>query len=387
MKTLHWYLFRQVAASLVMTMLVFTFVLLVGSALRELLPLLVSGQASFVMVAKAFGLLIPFVFAFALPMAMLASTLLVFGRFSADQELTAARASGVSLVSLTTPILLLSLLLCGVSAVINMQIAPGCRVAYNGLRSDMRTALANFKLPEGQYVDFPAPTNGAPSYTIYTRKNDHQNLKEVMVSEVEDQTNSRIVLAPTGHFDVDTNTQQLILSLTNATSNILPGGLSFFGSEAKFTVMLNGGGKGNVGISDMTFTQLQDELRKRRISPPVPLNKKADEEVHGKKRPSQAWPDFTEPIRIQIHKQVAFSFACFGFTLIGIPLGIRVHRRETNVGIFIALMLVGIYYTMQVIGQSLASHAEYAPHLLMWVPNLVFQAVGAVLLWRANRGV
>ena len=142
-------------ASLVMTMLVFTFVLLVGNVLQELLPLLVKGQASFALVAKAFILLIPFVFAFALPMAMLTSTLLVFGRFSADQELTAARASGLSLVSLTTPILLLSLMLCGVSAFINMKIAPGCRVAYNDLRSDMKSALANFKLPEGQYVDFP----------------------------------------------------------------------------------------------------------------------------------------------------------------------------------------------------------------------------------------
>jgi lipopolysaccharide export system permease protein len=379
-------LLRQILASLVMTMLVFTFVLLVGSALRELLPLLVNGQASFVMIAEAFGLLIPFVFAFALPTAILTSTLLVFGRFSADHELTAARASGISLVSLAAPILLLGLLLCALSGLINLQLAPTCRVAYNNLRTDMRSSLANFRLPEGQPVNFPAQTNGS-SYTIYTRKNRNQNLQDVFILKIEQETNRTTIIAPNGRLEMDTNNQQLLLYLTNFDAQT-PDGRSFSGNEWLVPVDLKANDKNVAGITDMTFLQLREELRKTRISAPVPVNTlQANDEQQRKKRMERFTSDFAEPIRIQLHKQVAFSFACFGFTLIGIPLGIRVHRRESNMGILVAVGLVLIYYTIQFIGQSLSSHAQYAPHLLMWMPNLVFQATGAVLLWRANRGI
>jgi len=214
LKTLHIYLTRQVFASLVLTVAVFTFVLLIGNVLKEVLPMLISGHARLDTVFQAVGLLVPFVWVFALPMGLLTAMLLVFGRFSADQELTAARASGISLLSLITPVLILSLLCCALSAWINMQLGPQCRVAYRNLFFKLSGELMNStQLPEGQFIrDFPG-------YIFYTEKNRGGKLEDVMIFVLQNETNvTTTVRAPRGMIELDAPNKQFVLHLFDARS-------------------------------------------------------------------------------------------------------------------------------------------------------------------------
>jgi lipopolysaccharide export system permease protein len=389
LKTLHRYLLRQVIASLLMTVLVFTFVLLIGNVLKEILGLLVNRQASVGIVFEAVALLIPFVWVFALPMGMLTATLLVFGRFSADQELTAARAGGVSLITLAMPILLLSLLLSGLSAWVNLDLGPRSRVAYKDLLFRFTAQLSTAQLlPEGRYLsDFPG-------HVVYVGKNRDGALEDVEIYGLGGGTNAPFTLfAPRGRLSWDVTNRVIELQLQEARGVTLQGDhaatLSLGNVPLTFQFDRLNGKRDRTSNSDMSFTQLRRELQalERRFAGPADAPTAENVESPAPQAlAAEQVRQATSRLRVQIHRQVAFSFACFGFTLVGIPLGIRVHRRETNVGFAIAIVLVLIYYSFIMLGLSLDDHPEWSPHLLLWVPNFLFQGVGAVLLWRANRG-
>lgn len=387
MKTLHRYLLGQVVASLVMTVAVFTFVLLLGNVLNEILALMINGQATLSGLAGAIGLLIPFVLVFALPMGMLTAALLVFGRFSADQELTAVRSSGISLVALISPILLLSLLLCGVSAWINMDIAPRCRVAYKLLIEEMKMKVSGAALPEEIY------DKDVPHYLFYIEHNDGNRLRNVRICRIDkDGEIDSKVDAESGEVvhtngTVYVNLHNLLYWDRMPDGNWSPGTNSFGQLELKPSE--NKALDDKPQVSDMTFRQLQEQLREldtafrlphQANAKPADLRKQLQQLTEMKK-------DITTVVLVQMHRQVACAFACFGFTLVGIPLGIRAHRRETNIGIVMALILVLIYYSFMIIAQSLQTHPELTPYLIFWVPNFLFQIVGAVMLWRVNKGV
>jgi lipopolysaccharide export system permease protein len=387
-KTLHAYLVRQILASLLITVMVFTFVLLLVNALKEILPLLVNRQLTFGLVAEAAALLIPFAWVFALPMGMLTATLLVFGRFSADQELTAVRASGISLLSIISPILLLSLALCALSALVNMEVGPRSRVAYTRILSNLRLELSRTQLPEGRFI------KDIPGYIFYAAKNRGGELQDLFIWVLKDETNVvTFVRAARARLEMNPETKRLTLHLYDGKTVDMRDGHMLPGAFAHLPEELPEETRPAVfqpKISDMTAGQLWDELHnwEERFNAPTPGQDLSAEQLRERRRElERLMGDPITPIRFQIHQQIAFSFACFGFTLVGIPLGIRMHRRETNVGVFIALILVAAYYSFIVLAQSLDTRAEYAPHLIVWFPNFIFQAVGAVLLWRANRGM
>ncbi len=366
MRTLHLYLLRQVLATLLMTVGVFTLVLLMGNVLREILDLLASGQATVGLVLRAIGLLIPFVLAFSLPMGLLTAALLVFGRFSADQELTAVRAGGISLLALVRPLFGLAVLLSGVSAVVNMWVAPAARVAFKELRDSVLREPSRQAIPEGRYVELGG------NLTLYAGEVRGRQMRNVLIygttNVLENGTQTLV-----RNLDVLASDAELVLS--NGLPSLLKlhnvqalryssgeGWQSQFLSEWDQPIANSRPAPADLKLNEMTFSQLRAERRKQ----------------------AAKGVDLTL-IDVQIHRQIAFSFACLGFTLVGIPLGIRAHRRETNAGVGIALLLVLAYYSFIILGQALETKPHLHPVLILWLPNFLFIGAGILLLRRADR--
>ncbi len=402
LKTLHRYLTGQVLAALLLTVAVFAFVFLLLNVIKDVLPLLISGRVSLLLVGKAIFMLLPFACVYALPMGFITATLLVFGRFSADLELTAARAGGVSLLALISPVLLMSLFGCVISAWFNMDVGPRSRVAFWDLKYELTGNMAAASVPEGRLI------HDVPGYAFSVEKNDNGQLQNVVIYHMLGETNvDYTIMASTAHLTITQG--QIIFDMTNVQMVTFQNNNAITAMSSTTCILTNpmSGRRGSKpSLSNMTFLQLRQELWENAqlnfstmhagTNGPLklpglnlalatnasPAETKKFIRAAEKNRLNQA-----QLIRSTMHQQVAFSFACFAFTLIGIPLGIRVHRRETNIGIFIALILVAIYYAFILVGQSLAAHQELHPHLIFWVPNFIFETVGVVLLWRANRGL
>jgi lipopolysaccharide export system permease protein len=386
LKTLHLYLTRQVLVSLLMTVTVFTFVLLLGNVLKEIIGLLIAGQVSLAMVLKAIGLLVPYVMSYVLPFATLTAVILVFGRFSADQELTAVRASGISLISLITPILLLSIALCGLCAWFNLWVAPQCRKAYKNIVFELGSRSVANLITEDRFID------EIPNLIMYIRKKHGDDLEDVRVYTIENNQIRERILAKKGIlfyddaartirfdlFDVvsETRISEARLSAEDESKFIgpsIPPEMSFEKPSEWQPVWL-----GKYSMQPIDLTALMKNERKPK------LTEMSFRQLQSERRELAARGIEIMPVLVQMHRQVSFSFACFAFTLVGIPLAIQAHRRETTAGVAISLLLVVAYYAFFIIGEALGTKERLHPDLILWTPNFLFPAFGAVLLARAN---
>ena len=384
MTTLRLYLLREILATLAMTVGVFTGLLLLGNLLKDALVLIVGQQLSLALFAQVLGLLVPYVLAFALPMGLLCACLLVFGRLSADSELVAMRASGVGLASLVWPMVALAIGLSALCAWMSLELTPRARVEFKGLMRSLAQESSGMLINEGQFM-------AVGGFTYYVGKVDGDRLEDIEVYQSNTAT-QQWIRAESGRLAVDRDQGLVSITLTDwritrlTETNFYSG--EFIGDYALPPFPLPGDREvGEAKISNMSFSQLRAKLAELRAQMEaddralsVGLTEEQREVAQRERRA------FTARIRVQMHRMVSFSFACVGFTLIGIPLGIRAHRRETSAGIALALGLVLVYYGFFVLGQSLPPDSALDPAFVLWAPNLLFQAMGGWLIWRADRG-
>jgi len=86
-----------------------------------------------------------------------------------------------------------------------------------------------------------------------------------------------------------------------------------------------------------------------------------------------------------VQEKLSMSVAVFSFALLGVPLGIKVSRRETSANLGLALLLVLGFYVLTVAIKWLDRHPAWRPDLLIWLPNAIFLGLGLWLFTRIER--
>lgn len=369
-KTLHRYILESLLVSVVGTLAVFTAVLLLGNIFKDVVELLANQSVSIWTIAHFFILLLPYVFSLSLPLALLAATLLVMGRLSADHELTAARASGISFFELIVPFLGTAAVLTVISFYINSFLAPATKYEFNQAFINIALKRPIALLEEGQYIkDFP-------DLVIFIGKRDirKNELYNVRVTTLSNNEMTQEVYAEKGKINIDSKQLKLSIILYNAHINRRdPQDPTNIGKRrwditvAEYPV-------------DLDMTKMIDQRRAVKDDKHYTSWELWIQALELKREGILATPKFVE-----IHKRAALSMACLSFVLIGLPLGIQVQRRETSIGILISLVLAVIYYFLILCGEGFNRYPNVFPEFVVWIPNLIFQTIGLSLLWKQSR--
>ena len=149
MNLLDRYIFKSVLFACAAAVGLFAFIVIVPNVARDLLNHMLAGQLPALTAAKLILLLVPIALVYALPMGILTGVLLTLGRLSADSEVTAMRAAGLSLTRLARPILVLAALSMAVALYFNFDSMPRARVAYeSSFAAAIRTNPMNFIVPK-----------------------------------------------------------------------------------------------------------------------------------------------------------------------------------------------------------------------------------------------
>jgi lipopolysaccharide export system permease protein len=346
-----------------------TFVLLLARILKQLSDMLVNQKVGLEVVGYFVLLMTPNILSLSLPMAMLATAILIFGRMSADNEITAMRACGMSLGQVVAPVILVAAVASVCCLYINADLAPWCRFEFKTMFVRLGSQRPMALIEEGTYVrDFPG-------YVIYAAKKKGDILEDVMIYQLDESNNvSSSMRAQKGIVSAKPEERKLLLDLYNVRdtwhdskeptnvhkirSDII---VEHYPIEMDLSRALRQA-RAARQLGDLVFSELMDEIRELR--------------VHG---------IYPAAALMEAHQRVAGAVACLAFTLLGIPLGIRTSRRETSIGIALSLGLALIFYFMMILANTLKGRPALYPEAILWSPNLLFELLGLWLLWRVTR--
>ncbi len=179
MRILHRYIFANLLSTFVMALLVLSFVMMVG-LLFKATGYIASG-ASLANVLRFLGLGFPGTLSLSIPIGALVSTMLVFGRLSADSEISAMRACGVSMRRIMLTPFLLGIALSAVCFYITGVVAPNSAYARRTIRRIVKTTDVLAVLEPGKSI---AGIPGMPPDTsVFVRERDGDLLLDVRIQE------------------------------------------------------------------------------------------------------------------------------------------------------------------------------------------------------------
>jgi lipopolysaccharide export system permease protein len=353
------YIIREISSLFLLGMIVFTLVMLLGRLLK-LTDLVITRGVPLADVGRMIIYLMPSLLVFTIPMAFLLAVLLAFGRLSADNEITVMKAGGVSLVQLMPPVLV-----CGVVAGLLTLAASTLGVPW-GNNAFKRLSFQVLKQNVAITIREKIFWDDIPGIVLYT---DHYNeerhvITGVIIHDGRDPKRPLTIFASSGTVGTTPNQQDICLVLHNGSIHAAGKSEYRLVNFQQYVMTVGNPGKNGVISSseqEMTIT----ELRRQIAVPTLPAEQRLK-------------------MRAEWHARFAFPFAALVFAVVGMPLGMQNRRSGKSAGFSTSIAVLLAYYVLLSLLRTLAEKGTLPPGLALWLPNMIFLAIGWQLLRMAS---
>jgi lipopolysaccharide export system permease protein len=359
LKITYRYILMEIKPAFIITVSLLTF-LFMTNKIFLLLDLVLNKKAPLVDTLILYLSLIPFVLSITVPMSMMVSTLLAFGRLSSDMEITAFKSSGIHLFHLIAPVLAFGAVMTLAMLYFNDKILPAANYTFKQIHFKIVQKQANVAIRERVFID------QFEGYQFYIDQLNSEGLfSQVKVfNHWAPQAPIQTTLAQTGSLETNTQKYLILFHLNNGVmswdnTNYQTYNRLYF---QRYTIHLKLENQlAHIAdikkdFEEMTLDELSDEIGTTKDD--------------GRKR----------SLRNEFQKRISLPFACVILIWFCAPLGLWM-KAKGFIGFILGLVMIFLYYMMFTVGQILSDRGVISPIIGCWWPNLLLMLVGCFIYY------
>lgn len=441
MRILSRYILRRLAAPFAFALTALTFLMLLDQ-LAKLFGKLVGKGLGWRVVVEVFALSIPFMLAVIVPMAVLVAVLYTFTQMASDNEITAMKASGVSLLRMAAPVLAVAALVAAGLFWFNDTVLPDSNHELQTLRRSISRKSPTFALSPRTVNELVPRQLFLEAQRIDPETN---SLRDVTIWDATRADRVRTVLADSGTMALNERQTDLYLTLYDGeireTQPESPSEFQRIWFEVEHLRIADVGDElerqssGSRGDRELPIDSMRakaaEDLRladeNERASEALAIaytgqllgGLAAVDSTEGvdavgpdsSRAVGTAWRTgqrLTNPAaaastfrthaaqrdryvksalryEVEIWKKISIPAACVVFVLIGIPIAVRYHRGGVSMVVGVSFLVFTAYYVALIGGESIADQELLSPFWAMWAPNILFLFVGIATFYHSRR--
>ncbi len=432
MKLLSRYFIREMILPFFYSLLIITFLLFINFLIRAIDRFLGKGLEILTILEYLF-LNLAWIMALSVPMAVLLSALMTFGRLSEDNEINAMRSSGISFLSIIRAPICFGITISILLIIFNNFILPDMNFHARLLAGDIYRKRPSMNIEPGFFLD------DLPNYSMIIGGKEGELMSDVRIFSKGKHKIQTSIHSKTG--TITTLSDAFLLTLFNGEIHELENKNHKNYRRIIFDthkiiipaddLLLNRRDSSNRTDREMTIPMIiqkvnnyekklsvvQTRLRgafyrtlgdsilpssieegikiislaKDSIRSDSSLNKKSllkkERQLRNLKKQIKnefslmtSYMNGKNKYKVEAHKKFSIPFACILFVLIGAPLGVMAKKGGFAVSTSLSLGFFLLYYILLIGGEELADRNQVSPEIGMWAPNMVFIILALYLI-------